>query len=108
MAELQVLQVDAKNGKKGGDNFYKMDEASVITIREKLFNDFYALADAQMDAIWQLLEGFEDDQLSTTLELEGYEWEWRRKAAEQKADQINISDKEQQPKTGASTEQQQH
>ena len=49
--ELQVLPADSENRKKDGDHFYKMDEASVITIREKLFNDFYALADAQMDAI---------------------------------------------------------
>ena len=30
--ELQVLQVDAKNRAKVGDNFYKMDEESIITI----------------------------------------------------------------------------
>ena len=47
-----------------------------------------------MDAIRRLLEGFEDDQLQNTLELEGYEWERRRQEAEKKAVQINISDEE--------------
>ena len=32
-AELQTLRADAENRKKVGDNFYKMDEESIVTIR---------------------------------------------------------------------------
>ena len=31
--------------------FYKMDEASVITIGEELSNDFFAMIDAQIDTV---------------------------------------------------------
>ena len=51
VAEFKLLREDAKNWKKSGENFYKMDEASIITIREDFSNHFYALTDAQMDAI---------------------------------------------------------
>ena len=43
-AKLQVLRIDAENRKKAGDNFYKMDEESIITIQEELSNDFYVMA----------------------------------------------------------------
>ena len=33
-AELQVLRADVENWAKAGDNFYKMDEESIITIQE--------------------------------------------------------------------------
>ena len=35
VAELQVLCVDVENGTKAGECFYKIDEASIITIREE-------------------------------------------------------------------------
>ena len=41
VAELQALRVDAENRVKEGDNFYKMGkESSIITILEKISNDF--------------------------------------------------------------------
>ena len=43
-AELQLLQADAAN-RKDRDNFYKMDEGSIVTIQEELAEDFYALVD---------------------------------------------------------------
>ena len=107
-AELQLIRADAENEKKVGDNFYKMDEESIVTIQEELSNDFYALAETQLEAVWKLIDGIEDDQLRVQLQLEGYEWERRRKEAEKKVEQINISDEDQQPETRASTQQQQH
>ena len=86
-AELQILQADADNRKKvGGDIFYKMDKDSIITIRDELLDDFYALADAQIDVIQKLHEGFKDDQTQTILELEGYKRERRQKEVEQSAE----------------------
>ena len=38
--ELQILRADVENRKKVGNNFYKMDEESIITIREELSDDF--------------------------------------------------------------------
>ena len=38
--ELQILRADAENRKKAGNNFYKMDEESIVTIREELSDDF--------------------------------------------------------------------
>ena len=40
VAELQVLQAYAENRAKAGDNFYKMDEESIVTVREDLSDDF--------------------------------------------------------------------
>ena len=61
--KLQLLRADAENRKKVGDNFYKMDEESIVTIQEELSNDFYALAETQLEVVRKLLDGFEDDQL---------------------------------------------
>ena len=41
-AELQTLRVDAEN--RMNEKFYKMDEESIVTIREELSKDFFALA----------------------------------------------------------------
>ena len=46
-AELQLLQAHAKNQKKEHDNFYMMDEESIVTIQEDLLEGFYALANTQ-------------------------------------------------------------
>ena len=83
VAKLQILRADVKNRKKSGDNFYKMDEESIITIQEELSKDFYVLAQIQIGGVQRLLKEFEDDQLSATLELEGYEGERSCKAAKQ-------------------------
>ena len=40
-----------------------MDEEIIVTIREELLEDFYALAEMQIDVIWKLLDRFEDDRL---------------------------------------------
>ena len=40
VAKLQLLCADAENQKKAGDFFYKMDQESIITIREELTEDF--------------------------------------------------------------------
>ena len=63
MAELQILRADAENQKKAGDNFYKMDEESIVATQEELSDDFYALVKTQLEAVRKLLDGFEDDQL---------------------------------------------
>ena len=63
-----------------------MEEERIITIQEELSKDFYALADVQIDVILRLLEGFEDNQLQVIVQLEGYEWERRRKEAEKKVE----------------------
>ena len=50
-AELQTLRADAENRKKVGDNFYKMDEESIVTIREELSDDFFSLAESHLGAV---------------------------------------------------------
>ena len=72
-AELQVLRANVENWAKAGDNFYKMDEESIITIHEELADDFQAMAQVQTDEIQTILEVSEDDQLQLTLDLEDYE-----------------------------------
>ena len=58
-AELQTLRADTENRKKVGDNFYKMDEESIITNREELSEDVYAfLAQVQTDEVQKLFEVF--------------------------------------------------
>ena len=65
--ELQLLHDDVENRKKAGDFFYKMDQESIITIREELTEDFEAMAQEQTKGIRRLLTEFEDDQLDMTL-----------------------------------------
>ena len=80
------VRFDAENRKKTSDNFYTMDEESMITIREEFSVDFYVLAEVQIDAVRKLLEQFEDDQLQATLELEAYEWKRGWNEVEQRAE----------------------
>ena len=83
--ELQILHADAENRKKSGDNLYKMNQESIITIQEELLENMYAMAQVQIYGIRKLLEEFEDDQLQVTLELEAYEQERRLQAIEKRA-----------------------
>ena len=55
------------NRKKNGDNFYKMDEESIVTIREELLENFFSLAESHLEAIRRMIERLEDDQLETQL-----------------------------------------
>ena len=76
-AKLQTLREDAENIKKAGDN-YKMDEESIVTIREELSDDFFSLAESHLGAVWSLVERLNDDQVDTQLQFERYERErWK-------------------------------
>ena len=56
VVEHQIVWADAENWKKADDNFYKMDEESIVTIQEEeLLDDFYALAETQIDVVQKLL-----------------------------------------------------
>ena len=55
-AKLQFLRVDEENRRKEGDDFYKMDMASIVTIREELSDDFLSLAGEQLAAVRRLVE----------------------------------------------------
>ena len=59
--ELQTLRVDAENRKKAGDKLYKMDEESIVTIREELSEYFFSLVEAHLKEIWGLVEMLDDD-----------------------------------------------
>ena len=72
-AELQVLRTDAKNQRKEGRGFYKMDENNIQLLREDLTKDFHALAKSHTAAIEQLLEDFNDDQMLFHIDVEAYE-----------------------------------
>ena len=74
-AELHILRVDAENRRKEGRGFYKMDEASIQTLRANLTEDYHALVKSHTAAIEQLLEDFNDDQMMFQLEAEAYEHE---------------------------------
>ena len=93
-AELQTLRADAENRKKTGDGFYKMDEESIVNIREELSEDFYALAEEHLKEIRGLVERLDDGQLATQLELEGYEKDRLRQEAEGQTTPISISEGE--------------
>ena len=93
--KIKLVQTDDANRKKADENFYKMDEESIVTIREELSDDFFALAETQIEAVRKLIDRLEDDQLDVQLQFKGYERERRRKEAEKRAEQINISNEEQ-------------
>ena len=60
---------------KTGDMFYKMDEESIVTIREELSENLFALAEEHLREIRGLVERLDDGQLETKLEFEKYEQE---------------------------------
>ena len=72
-AELQTLQANVENRRKAGDKFYKMDEESIIIIKEELSEAFFSLAKAHLGAVRGLVEKLDEDQLETRLQLEKYE-----------------------------------
>ena len=74
-AELHILRADAENRRKEGRGFYKMDEASIQTLRADLTEDYHTLVKSHTAAIEQLLEDFNDDQMMFRLEAEAYEQE---------------------------------
>ena len=93
-AELQRLRADVENRRKTGDKFYKMDQDSIVTIREELSEDFFALAEEHLKEIRGLVERLDDGQLETQLELENYEQDRQQQEAEGKMTPITISDEE--------------
>ena len=85
---------DAENRMKTGDKFYKMDEESIVTIREESSEDFFALAEEHLREIQGLVERLDDGQLEAQLELEKYEQDRQQQEAEGKTTPITLSDKE--------------
>ena len=81
-AELQTLRADAENRKKSGYKFYKMDEESIVTIREELSEDFFSLAEAHLREVWGLVERLDDGPLDAHLQLEKYERDHHQQEAE--------------------------
>ena len=80
---------------KTGGKFYKMDEESIVIIREELLEDFFPLAEEHVKEIRGLVERLDDGQLETQLELEKYEQDRQQQEAEGKTTPITISDEEQ-------------
>ena len=74
-AELHILRADAENRRKEGRGFFKMDEASIQTLRADLTEDYQSLVKSHTAAIEQLLEDFNDDQMVFRLEAEALEHE---------------------------------
>ena len=72
-----------------------MDEESIVTIREELSEDFFALAEEHLKEIRGLVERLDDGQLATQLELEKYEKDRIQREAEGKTTPITISEEEQ-------------
>ena len=59
-AEQQTLWADAENRKKASAKIYKMDEESIVTIREELSEDFFSLAEAHLSEVRGLVENLDD------------------------------------------------
>ena len=93
--QLQMLWADVENRKKAGDNFHKMDEESIIVIREELSDNFFSLAKSHLGVLRRLVQRLDDDQLGTQLHFEKHEQELRKKGVGERATTITISDEEQ-------------
>ena len=93
--ELQTLRDDVENRKKEGDKFYKMDEESIVTIREELSEDFFSLAESHLREVRGLVEMLDDGLLDAQLQLEKYERERQQQEDEGRTTSITISDEEQ-------------
>ena len=71
-----------------------MDEESIVTIREELSEDFFALAKEHLKEVRGLVERLDDGQLDKHLQLEKYEQDRQQQEAEGKTTPITISDEE--------------
>ena len=91
---LPRFSTQAYNYATMGDKFYKMDEESLVTIREELSEDFFALAEEHVKEIRGLVERLDDGRLATQLEFEKYERDRLRQEAKKKTTPITISDEE--------------
>ena len=67
-----------------------MDKESIVTIREELSEDFFALAEEHLKEVWGLVERLDDGQLGTPLQLEKYEQDRQQQEAEGKRMPITI------------------
>ena len=92
--ELQILRADAENRQNAGKRFYKMDEESIVTIREELSENFFNLAKEHLKEVRGLVERLDDGQLDTQLDLEKYEQDRQQQEAEGNTMPITISDEE--------------
>ena len=81
-AKLQLLRDDHENKKKQGQAFFKMNEASITTIRDELANDIYELITHHKEEINKLLEEFDDKQITIAIELDAYEKERHQQEGE--------------------------
>ena len=89
-AELQPLQADHENWKKHGQGFFKMDEASIIKVREELANDICEIITQHTEEIYKMLDEFEDQQIAMAVQLDVYEEERRRQEGEQEDKGLGI------------------
>ena len=74
-AKLHILRADAENRRKEGQEYYKMDETSIQTLRANLTDDYQNLVKSHTAAIEKSLEEFNDDHMMFRLEAEDYEQE---------------------------------
>ena len=79
--ERRPYQADQENRRKEGKGFYTLDEESIATIREDFANENETLVDGHSKEIAQLLDEFGDSQIQSSLELETYEAEQKRRRA---------------------------
>ena len=76
--ELQLLRVDHDNRKQQGQGYFKLDEVAINTVQQELANNIYELAISHQEEIPKLLEEFDDQQITTAVELDAaYEKEHR-------------------------------
>mgnify|MGYP007069668485 FL=1 len=82
---MHILWANQINCLNEDQDFYKLDEESVTTIREDLANNYLVIVKCHSTEIAQLVEDFGDAQIQASLELEAYEAEQKRVEKEQAA-----------------------
>ena len=70
-----MLRAEYENKKRQEQGFFKMDDASITTIQDKLANDIYELTMRHKEEINKLLEEYDNQQIAVALELDAYERE---------------------------------
>ena len=68
-----MLRTDAENRQKDGDEFYTLDEEDFASVKDKLADDFLALADEQIVVVRKLVAQLDDDRLDNQIRFENYE-----------------------------------
>ena len=71
--ELQLLRADRDNRKTQGLGFFKMKEEAISIVQEDIARDLYDMVASHREEITRLMQEFDNHEIDTSVQLDGYE-----------------------------------